>query len=127
MPPLVTRHRHEAAVLWPAGIYPDESGSPTVGNPIEIRVRWEERQQDVDDPLRGTIRLDAVVVVDREIAEGSRMWRGCLSAWPATNATVRDSELMEVVRYSETPDLKGRNRRRVVGLRRSRRNLPEAE
>jgi hypothetical protein len=125
MPHHTQRNRPHDAVLWPAeGI--DDYGAPKVGEPVELKVRWENRRTETTDAQGNVIALDATVVVDREIAAGSKMWKGTWDDWYGVGSAGSDVGLCEVVMSPEVPDIKGRNVRRVVGLRRFRDSLPES-
>jgi hypothetical protein len=116
VPSLELKDRYQYAVLWAFAGY-DASGEVVVDDPVEVRVRWEEQST---DPRRGQIlgpdgnlvTLLSTVVVDRRIEVGSLMWKGRLRDY---NANV-ETQVREVVLYSEIPDLKNRNTRREVGL-----------
>ena len=104
-----TRRRHQKAVLWPATGY-DEYSEVEVSTGVEIDVRWEWGKRDGLDAQGNTITIEATVVVDREIAVGSKMWLGLLANYAAGET------VLHVVNYKEVPDLKGRKYRRVVEL-----------
>lgn len=115
MPPLEKMDRHQTAVLWPS-IGFDEYGQPDVGDPIQIIVRWNTRRMETVDAKGNTIALDALVIVDRQIAIGSDMWLGALADWYGTGSAGNDDEVMQVKTYEETLDIKGRSARHIVGL-----------
>lgn len=125
MPAFETMDLEQVAVLWgKSGT--DDYGQPTTATAIEIPVRWLTKRDEVVDAQGNTIALDATVVVERQIAVGSLMALGNLSYWVGTGSAGDESEVMEVVTYEETPDLKGREIRRSVGLKRFRDALPES-
>ena len=114
MPPLETACRFQDAVVQIAGTAVtdfDDYGNTQVAAAIGIRVRWEDVKGEVTDPFGNNVSIDARVVVDREILPGSVMWLGVLGSYTSTVTKYR------VVGYNETPDLKGRNRRRMVVLK----------
>lgn len=116
MPPIETIDRHQKALLW-AIIGYDSYGQPQVSaTPVEIDVRWEWKHAEEKATERYEVAIDAMVVVDREIEEGSNMWLGSLSDWYGTGSAGIDSEILQVKFYSEIPDLKDRAIRRTVGL-----------
>lgn len=119
MPSIETFHRHQKAVLWTrAGT--TEFNEPAFSTPIELDVRWEWTQEESLDEAGSPIIVEAMVVVDREIQEGSLMWLGELEDWYGTGSAGDDDYRMRVLRYNEVPDLKGRNYRRTVALVRFR-------
>ena len=124
MPAPETAYLFEKAVLWAAGGF-DQYGQEKVNAPVEINCRWNKKRTQVKDATGATITVDATVVVSREIRPGAVMWEGELEDWYGTgSAHFTDSELMKVVSYDETSDLKMRNVRRQIGLVFFRESLP---
>lgn len=119
MPSLERRHRYQAAVLW-AKSGDDVNAEPTFSAAIEIRVRWVKGRVETVNAQGNTISLDAQVVVDREIKVGSKMWLGPLADWYGTGSAGPDTEVLWVVNYHETPDVKARFAERSVDLSRFR-------
>lgn len=107
------------ATLWAAGTESTSIGRKKVLANTAIKVRWEESEQDALDVEGETIRVDALAVVDQDIAIGSLMWLGKRANW-----TVATGELKEVVTFSKIPNLKGTRFRRTVGLIRYSNDLP---
>lgn len=115
--------RRQDAVLWPASGHNDY-GERQVGEPVELRVRWNTTRQEAVAPDGNTVQLTAVVVVDRVIEVGGLMYLGTLEEWYGTGSAGDDSELHQIITYRETPDLKGRFIRRTVGLMKWKDTLP---
>jgi hypothetical protein len=130
MPPIESIDRHQYAVLWPAEAV-NEMGEVTVGDPVQIKVRWEDKQTQALNNEGNVVKLDALVVVNQDITKGSKMLLGKLTDLPSgvgTGPDVNDIPgLMEVQIFTSVPDIKGRHKRRVVGLRRFRDELPSEE
>lgn len=126
MPPIETAWRYQQAVYWPVmtrlgRIVTDSRGRPRVQtDPIELDVRWEDKESQALDADGNVVRIDATVVVDRRIHPGSLMRKGELADWTGTGSGNEDTEVMVVVTYDEVVDIKGRHTRRVVGLARHR-------
>lgn len=105
---------NQKAVLWPFVSY-DSHGEALVGDPEEIDVKWEKsvsvgRQNEKEVKSKYT-----TVIVDREIAEGSKLWLGKLEDLP----TGYDTNLAEVViGYEEISNLKATRAQRTVTLAR---------
>lgn len=125
MPAPERSHRKQAAVLWPAnGI--DRYGQVTVGSPVEIRVQWSDSKTEALDPQGNKVSLDATVIVNRDVAIGSHMWKGELQDWYGTGSdttTEPDTEIMQVKTVNDSPDIRNRSRTRTVGLMRLRADL----
>lgn len=119
MPPLETSDLHQTAVLC-TYVGQDNYGNPLLDDPVEISVRWEETYKESIDPRGNPILITDTVVVDQDIAVGSILWLGELSAFssPYTNLRI-------VNEYRETPDLKNIHRRRVVELGHWSDHLPD--
>ena len=81
---LETTSRRQRATYWPAGTTSTSTGQKKVQAPIEIKVRWEDKEQDALNAEGEVIRVDASAVVDRDIEVGSIMWLGRKRDWTAT-------------------------------------------
>ncbi len=121
MPQLETDCLFNNAVLWmaSANVFDGYGEHKVTATKVQLDVRWEERNTEAIDPQGNAIAVDALVVVDRKITIGSIMWKGCL-----VNVAVPPVNLYEVVTRNSVDDVKGRNTRRVVGLRRYSNELP---
>lgn len=119
---LETSDRNQKAVLWEATGNTGDDGEPTVSAAVSLLVRWQEVQDEGVDPQGNTVAIDARVVVDRVIVVGSRMWLGDINdiATPPVN-------IKQVVGFLSTPDIKNRNVRKTVLLRRASNTLPIIE
>ena len=131
MPPIEVRDCPQDAVLWPILGYNDEgqavvSDEPIALNAVEGRgVRWLQKRREALDAQGNTVLLDATAIVERRIDPGSNMWLGSIGDLPpGTSFQGELDELHYVATYKETPDIKGREVRRTVGLVRFRDALP---
>lgn len=113
-----TSHRLQRAVLWKASGF-DNNGKVTVDPAEEIDVRWVEKRRGTLDAQGNTIAVDATAVVDQEIVVGSILWLGNMDDLPAIPVNLK-----QVATYDETPDLRGRETARSVGLVRYSETLP---
>jgi len=97
-------------------------GEPEVGPPQQIPVRWKYVKKEITTRDGDVVNIDAEVVVGLTILSGSLMWLGKLSDWLGTGSSTlsKEPELMEVVSYYNTPDVKMRVIRRTVQLKRYR-------
>lgn len=115
MPPLESKDRYQKAVYWEKqGDAMD--GDPRVGAPEEIVVRWSYGRRSAISPSGLPVAIDATVIVNQEIEVGSAMWLGSLSEWMGTGTVGQNAEVMEVLTYSDTRDLKNRFSQRSLGL-----------
>ena len=127
MPPPEEAHRHQDALLW-VKVGVDGYGQEIVSAPIELKVRWEFTRRDILDPDGNRVTVDAMVVTNRVISIGSTMWLGTLEEWQlGSGSGGLDDEVMQVVVYMQSPDVKNRSTRREVGLSKYRDTPPEIE
>jgi hypothetical protein len=114
----------QKALLWGATGNYDRKGNTKVSAAVELDVRWENRNQDILDPFGNTVSVDAVVVVNRDIAVGSIMWQGGTADVPGTSG-IPQAGFLYVAMYEKIPDIKNQYSRRRVFLVRSTDTLPE--
>ena len=121
MPAPETADLHQTAVLWAYTGVTDAYGQPRVAAPVEIPARWLTARLERADARTEELTFDAVAVLDRAVPVHSRMWLGTLAEWYATGSSgPAGAELMEVVRFEETPSLRNVDFYREVGLKRWR-------
>ena len=122
MPAIEDEDLNQTAVLWPwTGV--DAYNEPTRGEPEEIDVRWNTKRREVTGPTGTPMALDATVIVAQSVVVGSLLMLSALEDVVGTGNP--NAEVMQVMSYSETPDLRGIEVRREVGLVRFRGTLPE--
>jgi len=133
MPPLETMDLIDTALLWTVdgvdryGKYKRSTDyvelSPTTGT----GVRWVNVVKEVQDKEGNTIKIDAEVVVTLDIDIGSTMWLGGEADIP-DGLDEPNADLMKVVVFNKTEDLKGlsQNTRRTVSLVRISNTIPTA-
>ena len=117
MPAFEIKDLPHDALLWePTGT--DRYGQTVVGDPAEVKVRWNTSRRNVLDAKGDTVALDATVIAKQVISIGSRLWKGLLDDWVGTGsgAAVTDEEVHEVKTVKITSDIKGRNTRYEYGL-----------
>lgn len=129
MPPPETAGRVHDAVLWPVSRR-DRRGRPLLGAAVPLKVRWDGTRRTARGPTGRPVAVDATAVVDRRVELGALVWQGSSDDLPpGTGWSGEQMELMEVVTYTESQDVRGRpaNTYREVGLARYRGALPEAD
>jgi hypothetical protein len=125
MPRLWTASLKQNAVLWSAAYSSGgdpvtiSTGQQKVNAAVALKVRWEEKETDSLDADGNTIRLDGVVVVDRDVTIGSILWLGDKKTMPTA-----PTDLHEVVTFNKTIAIKGKRYRRVCGVQRYSDSLP---
>lgn len=133
MPQMETADRVHKALYWEfAGT--DSNNEPVVLAPVELMVRWVPKHREVRRPDATPISIDVTASVDRRIPKLSCMWVApdqepgsatALEQWTGTGSGAVETEVMQVVLYSESSDLKGRSTRREVSLARYGRSPPQ--
>ena len=68
----------QTAVYWPFESV-DGFGIKVVGSPIEIKVRWEDRNEEFLDSQSETQMSNAVVCVDRDVTLGGILMLGTIA------------------------------------------------
>lgn len=138
MPPIETFERHDAALMWPVR-GKDPYGEVIVDDtPVELMVRWETGQagfystggrREVLDRHASNVAADAIIVVDRHVEVGSLMWKGSLEEWlgngTGSGSAQEENDLLQVVIFTEIPDLKGQHVRRIATCMKFRKDMPE--
>jgi hypothetical protein len=114
------RGRKQKAVLWPR-IGTDKNGPTVDSTAVPLDVRWDGSSKVSRLPDGSPITIDATVIVDRDIAIGSKMWQGDVAELNAGQIPPRD--VFQVVMFNSTPTVKGRRVYREVQLVRSRDTL----
>jgi hypothetical protein len=126
VPPVEESDLDFDAVLWPLE-GTDRYGEPLHGAPVQLAVRWRTRRTEMRDPQGNVVAVDVTAAVDRVIAPGGQMALGTLADWAPVETgtgTAAVGEVLEVVAFSETWDVRAVDVRRTVGLARFRDALP---
>jgi len=122
MPPLETDCREQDVVYWAfAGV--DDYGESQVSAPIDLKVRLELKQRVMRTEKGDEVTVDATMVTNQVILEGSIVFIGTTADFSGTATEL--SEIKEVLAYSEIPDIKNRNVRRRAGLVAHHDEIPE--
>lgn len=121
MPAPETDYRFQCCVFWER-IGDDAYGHPLLSSPIELRVRWENVQVEFLTPDGQPIKVDALVIVTRDIPVGSILWLGRLSDLEDQQTNI--TNLMLCIGMDNIPDIKGRVFRRTARMKRYTDNLP---
>ena len=119
MPPIEEEGRNQDAVLWAAAGL-DSYGKPTVIPPVDLAVKWNDKQQEVQDPKGRLIRCDATVIVAQDVTLNSIMRLGTVDALPDA-----PDNLYQVVSRETVPDVNNRSTFKQVMLSRFGDTLPE--
>jgi hypothetical protein len=113
MPPVESQGRFEQAVYW-AAVGFDRYGMPTYDSPVELTVRWNDKQDETLDAKGNTILTDVEVIVSQNLVPGSLMRLGLLDETPDP-----PDQLKQVVGFNSTKDVRGRETFRSAKLARA--------
>lgn len=118
MPSPETFQRKQTVTVWDLLGY-DQFSQVVTDVPREILVRWERTFYQAKDAKGKLITIDAKMVVAEDVTIGSLVYPGTLEEWYGTGSAGDETELLTVVAQLEDAlDIKGRKRRRVVGMSR---------
>jgi hypothetical protein len=116
-----TMRRKEKVTLWVVGTETTSTARKKVVTPVQIKVRWTEKESEALSPDGEKIRLDVTAVVAQAVPVGSIMARCEKADYDGTQ------DLYEVVVNPQTHNLKQTRKRRVAGLIRYSGSLPPIE
>ena len=112
MPALEDQFRYQKiTVLQAAGF--DAYGKRTVSAAKGMRARWNQRKREGYDVAGHLITIEGDLVVGQDVPIGSIVWLGDVDDYTATSG-----DLMVVVGFDSTPDLKARWNFRIAQLAR---------
>lgn len=122
MPNPEGRHRYQPALVWDwTGT--SDLGQPTVSaTPREISVQMADSRSVQQASNKAGVSLDAVVIVAQEedIDNFSRLALGTLDVWNESGSAENDSQLYEVKKVDNQPDIRNRAVFKTLGLMRCR-------
>lgn len=113
--------RHQFAVMWTPNGH-NMQGDKQINAGTELGVRWEDAPSNPRNSKGDEEEFDARIMVNQDVTLGSIFWQGQTSDLPTPVTDV--SNLYEVVEFIKTPDVKGRNFRRVCLLKKWSDTLP---
>lgn len=121
MPAQERSHLPMFLVLWEATGVSDRTGKPKVSpTAVERNCRQLSARRDTRDKEGNIITLDASAIVEVDIRVNSIVWFGRAADF---NPAI-ENDLMEVVYFDKTPDVKCRDFYREIGLMRYKHSLP---
>jgi hypothetical protein len=101
---ILTKMLKQTAVYWaPDSMRGD--GTWTFDDPIEIKCRWQDTQEQFIDK-NGQVRISsAKVFVDRDLKGGGFLWQGSLVDLESTNPKENEGAY-EIMKFGKMPNLK---------------------
>lgn len=116
---IITNMLRQKAVYWAPGTQEfDEYGQPLWADPIAIRCRWIDIQEEFIT-LAGTRTAVSVrVFVDRDLVVGGLIWLGSLKAARAStfNDDPKEEGAWEIRSFGKVPNRRGTEYLRTVLL-----------
>lgn len=123
MPSIESACRNQFAVMWVEdSTSPDKHGRKLLVAGVEIQVRFESVDVFTRPPKGDEEELVKKMVVNQDIALGTIIFEGKSTDLPVPVTDV--TGLFEVVEFPSIPDVKGREVRRVCGLKKFGDTLP---
>lgn len=125
MPAQENAFRQDRVVYWEY-LRPNSLNEPVCLAPVEVKVRWDDKQVNARTAQGDTVTLDAQIVAKQEMVPRSIVLHESLSFFQGTGS---DSDLgplplYEVMTNDKTPDIKNRAQAYVIGLQRYKGDLP---
>lgn len=101
---IISRMRRQRAVYWEQnGI--DRFGKLSFNEPVEIKCRWDDGNQDLRTPQGQSIMFNSVVYVDREMKIGDMLMKGELESG-TDNDPHKEPEAKSIQRFNINPNLR---------------------
>lgn len=125
MPPLETIGRVHKAVWWRRVGTDAYDKAVVTPSPSEVSVLWIDSKKDVLDPNGQKVTTEAQLQLNFEVKVGDLFWKGELEDFYGTGSGNPETQVMEVVKSSTTPDIKGRNTAYDASLIRFKGSLPQ--
>lgn len=94
----------QKAVYW-SNEGTDEDGSTIYGEPIQIKCRWEDLNEEYTDKA-GDVRIsNAKVMVDRALDLGGALWLGTLDDLTSANDPMANEGAYEIKKFNTVPNI----------------------
>lgn len=112
---LLSRMRKQYAVYWaPGGIGPD--GATTFEEPVELRVRWEDSQEQFVN-REGDVKVSkSKVYTENNLEISGYLWKGNLEDLTDPSDPLGNEDAYEIQSVSEIPDMKAKRFLRIAWL-----------
>lgn len=110
---LLQRMLRQTAVYWPR-LGEDDYGQPVYDAPVEIKVRWEDVNEQFLDQQGATEISRAKIYVDRDLNVGDAIRLGALSTMDYPQDPCENTGVHEIRSFQKTPDIRAKNFLRVV-------------
>lgn len=88
----------------------DSSGRPMFADPVELKVRWEDTQEENIEAGGRVVTASTYLLLSTPVTEGSWVFRGTLVSWKALPTFPKVPTFgqggREIIKVKETPDIK---------------------
>lgn len=109
---VIKRFARQTMVYWEY-VGPDEYGHPYYKDPVELKVRWEGRREEVVSSDGRTVYTRAYILTYVKVVEGSLVMLGTLTDFQAMDCYPQEPTIQfnvaEILTVKETPDIKARS------------------
>lgn len=118
---LISKVRKQDAVWWPM-TGRDRYAEVTYGDPVEIKVRWTEKADEMRGPGGAVVEVHALVYADHKLhldqglRIGDLLWLGKLEDFPGTWESPKDAGADDIKAMATTPNLKNTETLMILGL-----------
>lgn len=100
----IAKFLKQTAVYWGAPI-PDGYGGYTYASPVEIKVRWSDKQEKFINQNMEEVLSKSVVMLDQDVVIGGQLALTDLVSL-SSSQTPEDNDAYEIKAFSKTPDIR---------------------
>lgn len=102
---ILDRMRRQQAVYWPPDV-PGDDGTRTFAAPVQLRVRWEDKVQEVTDETGTTFVSKSTVYTGEDVATGGAIMLGTLFDVTDAADPFAHAGAVEIKRFDKFPTLR---------------------
>jgi len=111
MPIRMPRYLNQRLVYW-RKIGTNSSGQPVYASPVEVKCRWENRNEQIVTITGQMLISNALLMTEYELVMDSLVWKGTLAQWRAQpwypSRPTKPQGGFPTVMIRDTPDRQGR-------------------
>jgi len=104
---VIKRMLKQKVVYWAPSKGRDTYGNPKLGAAVELKARWEDRNEQFLDEVGEERMSKALIYVESDVKLGGYLWLGALPDAPEDPKT--DKDAMVIARYDKLPDFNVKN------------------
>lgn len=113
---IITRMLRQRAVYW-GNPRPDDDGMGgyQYDGAVEIKCRWEDKQELFIDPEGREQLSRSIIYADRDLVVGGQLWLGLLTDVPGQNPELI-AAAMKILQFAKLPNLRNTENLRTTWL-----------